>query len=339
MDYKLLEEYSEQDNNYKKSLIWKNSIGLQGVDNLEPSRYLIENIKRNIDDELPFYELVALINTYYQVKNRNINRVEEADKVSIRIAEIISDHSFTLSSVELINIHKFIFQDVFEHAGKIRTFNISKKEWVLDGKSVIYGNAFNLKELLEYDFKLEQDFSYNELSKDQFIKHLAKFISNLWQLHIFEEGNTRTIAVFLIKYLYKFGFDLTNDTFYKYSWYFRNALVRANYSNYKEGIKETTTYLELFLRNLLFGEHNKLSNKELHINYKNEFEVSKKEEEILNILKNSPNITIERVALEVNKSVRTIKSIIKLLVTKGYIERVGSKKTGYWQVTDKPMKR
>ena len=192
-------------------------------------------------------------------------RTEEADKVSSRIAEILSETAFSFSPNEYISIHRKLFQGIYKHAGKIRDYNITKKEWVLDGATVMYGSASELRATLEYDFSQEKDFSYKGLSMDEIIHHLAVFVSRLWQIHIFGEGNTRTTAVFFIKYLRTIGFSATNDIFAENAWYFRNALVRANYTNLQKGIHETTEYLEAFLRNLLLNEKNELHNRNLHI--------------------------------------------------------------------------
>jgi fido (protein-threonine AMPylation protein) len=192
-------------------------------------------------------------------------RTEEADKVSSRIAEILSETAFSFSPNEYIAIHRKFFQGIYKHAGKIRDYNITKKEWVLDGATVMYGSASELRATLEYDFSQEKDFSYKGLSIDEIIHHLAVFVSRLWQIHIFGEGNTRTTAVFFIKYLKTLGFSATNDIFAENAWYFRNALVRANYMNLQKGIHETTEFLEAFLRNLLLNEKNELHNRNLHI--------------------------------------------------------------------------
>ena len=192
-------------------------------------------------------------------------RTEEADKVSSRIAEILSETAFSFSPNEYISIHRKLFQGIYEHAGKIRDYNITKKEWILDGETVVYGSASELMATLEYDFSQERNYSYRGLSMDEIIHHLAVFISRLWQIHIFGEGNTRTTAVFFIKYLRTLGFSATNDIFAENAWYFRNALVRANYTNLQKGIHETTEYLETFLRNLLLNEKNELHNRDLHI--------------------------------------------------------------------------
>ena len=173
--------------------------------------------------------------------------------------------AFSFSPNEYISIHRKLFQGIYSHAGKIRDYNITKKEWVLDGASVVYGSASELRATLEYDFSQEKNFSYRGLSMNEIIHHLAVFVSRLWQIHIFGEGNTRTTAVFFIKYLRTLGFSVPNDIFAENAWYFRNALVRANYTNLPKGIHETTEYLEAFLRNLLLDEKNELRNRNLHI--------------------------------------------------------------------------
>lgn len=326
----------ESPEKYKKAYAWETAIGLQKVDDLTPSTYLYEIAERNIDDDLSFEEAHKLINSYYIEKPNDSDRTEEADKVSVRIAELIASNSFVFSPIEYINIHKQLFEGLYEKAGQIRNYNITKKEWVLDGDSVTYGNAYNLKELLEYDFSQEKEFKYSNLSKEDFIKHIAKFISNIWQIHVFGEGNTRTTAVFLIKYLNSKGFDINNDLFAKHSWYFRNALVRANYSNFLLRIDETTYYLEMFLENLLFDSNHVLSNKKLHISYKESVDVyldlSDIEKEIINVIKDNQNITTEECSKMINKSIRTTKELFKKLKEKNIIERVGSKKTGNWVV-------
>ncbi len=251
----------------EKSYAWSTAIGLQAVDGLKPSRYLIDTAVKNIEGEITISEAQSLINSYYEErpKHEDDERTEEADKVSARIAEILSEKAFTFAPTEYIAIHRKLFVGIYRFAGQIRDYNISKKEWVLDGASVMYGSASELRATLEYDFSQEKDFDYSGLSMDEIIRHLAKFISRLWQIHIFGEGNTRTTAVFFIKYLRSLGFDVTNDIFAENAWYFRNALVRANYNDLKRGIRETTEYLELFLRNLLLDESNELNNRSMHI--------------------------------------------------------------------------
>ena len=251
-----------------KGYAWSIAIGLQAVDGLKPSKYLIDTAIKNIEGKITMKEAQNLIDSYYEERPVHLSddeRTEEADKVSLRIAEILSETAFSFSPNEYIAIHRKLFQGIYNHAGKIRDYNITKKEWVLDGATVMYGSASELRATLEYDFSQEKDFSYKSLSMDEIIHHLAVFISRLWQIHIFGEGNTRTTAVFFIKYLRTLGFAATNDIFAENAWYFRNALVRANYTNLQKGIHETTEYLELFLRNLLLNEQNELQNRNLHI--------------------------------------------------------------------------
>ena len=334
----IFEEYSKEKEpaKYYKSYAWKTAIGLQQVDGLEPSEYLIKTAEQNINGDISFDDAHALISSYYKTSKSKADRTEEADKVSVRIAQIISENSFVFSPVELMTIHKRLFEGIYSHAGRIRDYNITKDEWVLDGDTVTYGNAFNLRETLEYDFGVEKNFNYNGLSTEQIISHIARFISNLWQIHIFGEGNTRTTAVFLIKYLGKLGFNVTNDIFAENSWYFRNALVRANYNNRAKGVFETTKYLELFLRNLLLGEDNILSNREMHVNYKevksSTEETVTREQIIVEILEKQPKITLQEIADKIGKSLRTVKTSIKALQESGKIERVGGKKEGSWKV-------
>ena len=251
-----------------KSYAWSTAIGLQAVDGLKPSKYLIDTAIQNIEGKITMKEAQGLIDSYYKESPVHLSddeRTEEADKVSSRIAGILSETAFSFSLNEYISIHRKLFQGIYKHAGKIRDYNITKKEWVLDGATVMYGSASELRATIEYDFSQEKEFSYKGLSMDEIIHHLAVFISRLWQIHIFGEGNTRTTAVFFIKYLRTLGFSATNDIFAENAWFFRNALVRANYTNLQKGIHETTKYLEEFLRNLLLNEKNELYNRKLHI--------------------------------------------------------------------------
>lgn len=250
----------------ERGYAWHTAIGLQAVDGLTPSDYLIRTAQKNIGGEITLDDAQKLVDSYYkQPRKKEENRTEEADKVSARIAALLSEKGFTLSVAQYLSIHKRLFEGIYPHAGRIRDYNITKEEWVLDRDTVTYGNWAELRETLEYDIRAEKEFSYEGLNMDAVVRHLAVFISRLWQIHVFGEGNTRTTAVFFIKYLQSLGFNVTNDIFAKNAWYFRNAMVRANYTNLQKGVHETTEYLELFLRNLLLGENNPLKNRTLHI--------------------------------------------------------------------------
>jgi fido (protein-threonine AMPylation protein) len=250
-----------------KGYAWYTAIGLQAVDGLKPSKYLLDTAMKNIAGDISIDEAQELLDSYYEESQQSDpdNRTEEADKVAVRITKILSEQAFSFTPIEYISIHKKLFAGIYHHAGKIRDYNITKKEWVLAGATVLYGSASELQATLEYDFSEEKKFSYKNLSMDEIIQHLAVFVSRLWQIHVFREGNTRTTAVFFIKYLRTLGFDVTNDIFAENAWYFRNALVRANYNDIKNGVHETTEYLELFLRNLLLDEKNVLQNRVMHI--------------------------------------------------------------------------
>lgn len=253
-------------NKKDKGYAWHTAIGLQQVDGLRPSQYLLDTAIKNIEGEISIEEASELLNSYYKESPEiDGDRTEEADKVSLRITQILSEKAFSFNPNEYISIHRKLFTGIYDHAGKIRDYNISKKEWVLDGATVIYGSASELRATLEYDFSEEKKFGYKGLNMDEIIHHLAIFVSRLWQIHIFGEGNTRTTAVFFIKYLRTLGFYVTNDIFADNAWYFRNALVRANYNDVRKGVYETNEFLELFLRNLLLDEKNELHNRSMHI--------------------------------------------------------------------------
>lgn len=268
----------------EKTYAWTTAIGLQQVDGLTPSKYLFETAKRNIDGEISVAEATSIIDSYYESKtDRSGNdneRTEEADKVSSRIAQILSEKSFNFSPSYLIALHGKLFAGIFKFAGKIRDYDISKKEWVLDGDSVMYGAAFELKAALDYDFEQERHFSYKNLTLEETVKHITFFVSRLWQIHAFGEGNTRTTAVFTIKYLRSLGFNADNELFAENSWYFRNALVRANYNNLQKGIHENPEFIEKFFRNLLLGEHNELKNRFLRIRAKDFLEIKENDKNV-----------------------------------------------------------
>ena len=267
------EEYIRQAEPGKRELgyAWYTAIGLQAVDGLTTSDYLKKTAQDNIVGKLTLWEANRLIESYYEESaGQDEDRSKEADIVSVRIASILAENAFTFSVPQYIGIHKRLFEGIYVHAGKLRDYNITKKEWILDGASVHYGNALEIKEMLEYDIRLEKEYEYRFTSLVAIVPHLAKFISGLWQIHAFGEGNTRTTAVFLIKYLRSMGLDVTNKIFAENAWYFRNALVRANYNNIEQGVRETTEFLECFLRNLLLGENNNLRNRYMHIRWNEE---------------------------------------------------------------------
>lgn len=247
---------------------WKTAIGLQAVDGLQPSAYLIDVAKRNIEGEISLDETRKLIDSYYQSKTVRTPKdedEEEADKVSANIAKILASKTFAFNTNGYVSLHRRIFEGVFKHAGEIRQYDISKKEWVLEGNSVNYLNWEDLRRALDWDIEQEKNFSYKGLTDDEKIEHITKFISGIWQIHAFREGNTRTTAIFTIQYLRSLGYEVNNEMFAKHSWYFRNALVRANYRNIQKGIDYSPIYLVRFFRNLLLKDGWVLKNRYLHI--------------------------------------------------------------------------
>jgi len=267
----------------EKAALWRTAIGLQQVDGLSPSEFLLSEAQRNIEGEISIEEVQKQLRSYYEtksVKDAGDDDKEEADKVSANIAKILSSRTFSFNENGVISLHRRIFEGVFKHAGSLREYNITKKEWVLDGDTVSYLNWEDLKNALHYDIEQEKQFSYQGLTEEQIIVHLTKFVSGIWQIHPFKEGNTRTTAVFVIQYLRSIGFEVNNEMFARHSWYFRNALVRANYKNVKLGIDYTPVYLERFFKNLLLGDTWILKNRYLHIHPSEEWKNQPKEQKV-----------------------------------------------------------
>ena len=277
-DFASFDEYLRQGEPSQKESAenWKTAIGLQAVDGLQPSAYLIDVAKRNIEGEITLDETRKLIDSYYQSKTVRTPKdedEEEADKVSANIAKILASKTFAFNTNGYVSLHRRIFEGVFKHAGEIRQYDISKKEWVLEGDSVNYLNWEDLRRALDWDIEQEKNFSYKGLTDDEKIEHIAKFISGIWQIHAFREGNTRTTAIFTIQYLRSLGYEVNNEMFAKHSWYFRNALVRANYRNIQKGIDYSPIYLVRFFRNLLLKDGWVLKNRYLHIQPTDEWKV------------------------------------------------------------------
>ena len=361
-DSYILQSEPDQQENGK---LWQTAIGLQQVDWLTPSKYLYETAKRNIDGEITIEEAKQLIDSYYETRQGRIREdddAEEADKVSVRIREILAEKTFSFTPDLLLSIHKRLFSGVFYKvkAGHFRDYNISKREWVLDGESVLYANADMIRQTLEYDFGQEKAFDYSKLSREEAVKHLTRFIANIWQIHPFGDalvpqgtnvnnfhsckrrgaayGNTRTTAVFTIKYLISLGFDVNNEPFEKNSWYFRNALVRANYTNMNKGIYMNTEYLEKFFRNLLLGESNELKNRYCHIKYNGKVAINtpkssdktatkeKSSDIIVNYLKENDSINNSTAREITGLTAPAVRKIFKKLEAEGLIAGTGENK-------------
>ena len=366
MDYKEFEEYKKQGepSQRQKAENWAIAIGLQKVDDLTPSKYLIDTAKENIEGKIDNAEVKERINSYYKTedgKKQNIE-TEQADKVAMHIAEILAEVSFIFSPTTLLSIHRRLFGDVLPKiAGKIRDYNITKKEAVLLGDTVCYGSFQDIKDALDYDFDREKNFSYEDLNLKEKIEHIAGFISGIWQIHPFCEGNTRTVAVFTIKYLKTMGFDANNDFFEQNAKYFRDALVRANYQDLKRNIPYTKEFLNKFFENMLLDEKNNLDSnfllikvdddKNAGVNFENagvnqknvgvNFEnvgVNPKDvgvkidDGIISLIKDNNKITIREMASKLNKTTRSVERALKKLKEDNKIKRVGSDKTGTWEI-------
>lgn len=333
----------------EKAQAWQTAIGLQDVDGLKVSSYLIESARKHIEGEMSIDEVRRDLKEYYETKSAHDDQSteqEEADCVSSNIVKLLNEKTFSFSLAGLMAVHRRVFEGVFKFAGQLRTVNITKKEWILEGDTVRYVSADEIRQTIEYDMSQEKQVDYTQLSMEAAILQLAKFTSGIWQIHPFREGNTRTTAVFLIKYLRSMGFNVTNDLFAEKSWYFRNALVCANYQNIPKGIAYDNSFLVLFFRNLILGEQNELHNRDMHISKigvkSARVEVSKskictlnctlEESAVLRCIEDNPKITQKDIATAIGKSERTVKNITSCLVEKGILIRVNGRRNGWWQI-------
>ena len=348
-----LEEYIKQGEpgQIEKSEAWQTEIGLQAVDGLKTSAYLLDTAKEHIEGKISIDEAQKRIQSYYEQctdRTEVENNTKEADIVSARIAKLLGEKAFQFSPAEWLTIHRRLFEGVFTHAGQIRQYNITKKEWILKGDTVTYAAWNSIKDTLDYDFATEKQYSYEGLSVERCVKHLAKFASDIWQIHPFCEGNTRATAVFIIKYMKTFGFKVNNDAFEKNSWYFRNALVRANYNDLQNNVHATTKFLEMFFSNLILGTEHELKNRYMHVGYvddnsqsvtpkapKSQFdtlECTLDELAFLELIYKNPSIKQKDLVAETGKSLSTVKRIMESLQKKEYIRRVNGKRYGKWEI-------
>lgn len=342
---------------------WQVAIGLQAVDGLKPSHYLLQTAQDHIEERIGIDEVDRRIASYYQTEEgrREEAGTDEADSVSARIARLLAEDTFTFSPAMLASIHRRLFEGILPRAGRYRQTNISKKEWVLDGATVLYSSCDMIGATLDYDFEQERMSSYKGIDLARVVKRISNFVSGIWQIHPFGEGNTRTTAVFTIKYLRQMGYRVNNDPFKEHSWYFRNALVRANYQDLPSGVDRTTEFLELFFRNLLMGEKNELKNRYLHIRWKERGggvaegdmdygseetpkssekkakstqKTVKSSEKILRLISENPTITTEVLAERIGISTRAVEKHLANLKSKGLLLRIGPDKGGHWEVVE-----
>ncbi len=318
------DEYIRQDEPQKreKGYAWQTAIGLQAVDGLKPSGYLIETARKDIEGEITIDEAEQLIKSYYrskEVRTSGDAEMYEADTASTNIRRLLTEKTFAFTLVGLTSVHRRIFDGIFQFAGQIRDYNITKKEWVLRGDTVLYVSASDIRKAVEYDLEQERQFDYSKVDRNGLVSHMARFVSGLWQIHPFGEGNTRTTAVFTILYLRSMGFDVTNDLFANHSWYFRNALVRANYQNVQKGIMRNSEYLERFFRNLLLGENNELRNRYMVVNAPAGVAAGQ--------MQDADRTSTEQPAVQVTEQVRALLLALSngQLSLKGLMEKVGLK--------------
>lgn len=355
----------------ERAYAWATAIGLQDVDGLKPSKYLLATAKRHIEGEISQEDARRLVDEYYETKEGHDlpDDVQEADKVSARMISIINSPTFNFSVTYYLGLHRQIFDGVFKFAGEVRDVELTKREWVLNGDSVQYTPSCMIKDTLEYDFDRERKFKYKGLSEDRFVEHFASFISGIWQIHPFREGNTRTVAVFAIKYLRSKGFEVTNDLFAGKSFYFRNALVRANYENQRLNVEKTQLPLEEFFKVLIYGDEIELRNRFLRVGQEygtpageavkdlhrrddgindgikrsddginDGINFSAAEEKAIVLILRTPSMTAVELAEALGLKKRQGERIIASLKKKAGLVREGSRKSGIWRFPHVPTK-
>ena len=359
---------AEEPGRRERADAWATAIGLQKVDGLTPSQFLFDTAREHIEGRITQNQARRRIHDYYAVQAevaRPDPETEEADKVSERSVAVLNDGGFAFTPEYFISIHAKLFKGVLPSAGKLRTVNIRKREWVLKDDSVTYGDAATIKQSLIRDFIDEREFDYGGKTSRKIIPHFARFIAQIWQVHPFGEGNTRTTAVFAIKYLRSLGFSVDNDAFRDNAWYFRNALVRANYADYAREVSRDWSYLEIFFRNLLLGEKNEMKSRYLLIGLTEEDKQKIRElteekggqkkavgksgkksgkkkvvgksgkktvDRVWALLQERPQSTFADMVRVLGITRSTIQKHIANLKAKGRLRRVGPDKGGHWEV-------
>ena len=260
--------------------IWQTSIDLQASDGLSASDYLIQCSQKHVSGQITIDDVQNLIQDYYQdrkAQEGEDSETEEADKVAVNIAALLmTETEAELSVAGLSKLHSIIFKGVYENLGALRDFEEYKREWVLGGDTLRFTNLENVPEELENCLAKENAYSYDNISPDNFIAHISAFVAKIWHICPFGDGNTRLTAVLTILYLKQLGVSFNFDTFKNNSWYFHNALARANYQNSVKNINYEPIYLERFFRNMLLGEQWELRNRYVHVRPAAEWRVQPK---------------------------------------------------------------
>ena len=252
----------------EKAYVWAAALGLQATDGLRTSYEMRRTARQYIEGRLTIDEVRQHINEYYKSNppaTTDKEKEQEADKVACNIADVLFNKQLDFSTDGYLNLHRQIFDGVYDHAGQLRATDIVKSEWVLEKDTVFYLHWEELRMALDSNFQFERNQHYDELNKEDLLEWIAFFTAGIWHIHPFNEGNTRTIAVFSILLLRPLGYDIHTDVFADHSWYFRNAMVRANYMNELKHIHVNPDFLIRFYRNWMFGDQWDLRNRYLAI--------------------------------------------------------------------------
>lgn len=262
-------EYLHQSNpeTKKRAYIWAAAIGLQATDGLRTTDKMRNTARRHIENQISLDEARQDIWRHYEdnpATTPEQTKEQEADKTAFNIARILfSGQAVDFSTDGYLNLHRQVFDGVYDHAGQLRTCDLVKKEWVLEKNTVIYLHWEEIRIALDSNFDFKENINYQHRKGRELVDWISQFTAAVWHIHPFNEGNTRTTAVMAILIARSLGHDLHTDVFAEHSWYYRNAMVRANYMDLDRNVHIHPEFLIRFYSNWLLGEQWDLRNRYL----------------------------------------------------------------------------
>ncbi len=199
--------------------------------------------------DLYLYEDAPVLRNKLDIRDeRTLDLIEaEQSRQNMMLLYEAGFHDF--SPKGLCEIHKVLFGDIYDWAGKYRIINIEKREQLLAGKSVWYSNAEDIDADLEKAFAAMQALDWQRMDKEQFVSALARRFPTIWQVHPFREGNTRTVVMMLTFFVEHYGYWLDQELMAACAGYVRDSFVMASLGGYSE-----FEYLEKILQDAVCEE-------------------------------------------------------------------------------------
>ena len=191
------------------------------------------------------YPHTDILKNLADIRDREMLSCMEAEYTSIRLAELVIGESVSrFDFVALCDMHHYIFQDIYEWAGKIRIINIEKSEPALGGISIEYSDCFDIEKDATYVLDKMNHYAWEKVSIEEVAEIFSKYLAELWKVHPYREGNTRTVITFCSQFIESKGFYIDSDLFKDNAQYMRTALVAANALFSDLGDKRKPEYLE-----------------------------------------------------------------------------------------------